>query len=160
MRQQSVRFPGCQAMDMRRIILCATFLALAACSRLAQSVDCRAVRQLRFGMNEAQVEQILGRPISAWRERPPVTRKPEVDQGWSYHDWLFGKVPSSMMACRGAATDDVRRTAPVGDPAAAREAVRVSPPRAVRGRPRAFFRSVARRVAQAFRPAGRAQKQP
>jgi hypothetical protein len=47
-------------------------------------------------MNEAQVEEILGRPVSAWSIQSRPTTSPQRDLGWAYH--RSGKVPSTTMA--------------------------------------------------------------
>jgi SmpA/OmlA family protein len=74
-----------------------TLLCASACSRVAPSVNCEALRQLNLGMNEAQVAKILGPPMEVSIRPSQVTFMPERDLTWAYHrGWFSGNIPSPI----------------------------------------------------------------
>jgi hypothetical protein len=59
---------------------------VAACNRVAPTVSCQGLRQLRFGMSETEVEQALGPPLKVSRVCCAINLDVPADVAWVYHE--------------------------------------------------------------------------
>jgi hypothetical protein len=67
-----------------------------SCNRAAPTITCQSVRQLRFGMKQGEVQEILGAPLGRGEICCPSWSTVPRDVTWAYHRNVFALGRTSL----------------------------------------------------------------